>query len=185
MTDFQVGDYVRLIDEYRTPGAPYDKRLCRESSHAEVIRDQYGIWLQWYDDAGSLFNLGSGIPTRHLEKIDAETFTWGPWGIAPEGAPKAAEGDPRKPEHGSRGDALANGERMREYGHPKVSFERVADLWSAYLSAPEVDPENLTAEDHGRMMILLKVSRSITDGKADTLDDIEGYVSCIRMLAAD
>jgi hypothetical protein len=82
----------------------------------------------------------------------------------------------------SRGDALATGERMTEYGHPKVSFDRIAALWSAYLTAPEVDAANLTGEDVGKLMVLLKVSRSITDRKADTLDDIEGYVSCIRML---
>jgi hypothetical protein len=93
----------------------------------------------------------------------------------------------------SRGDALA-AERGKAYGHPKVSFDRIGSLWTEYLKgvaayrAENGGPRgftvpHLTGQDVGKMMILLKVSRSITDnGKADTLDDIEGYVSCLRML---
>lgn len=81
-----------------------------------------------------------------------------------------------------RGAALAHGDRQRAYGHPKVSFDRIGEFWSTYLSAPQVDPENLTAEDVGHMMNLLKISRAITDKGDDTLDDIEGYVTCIRMI---
>lgn len=94
--------------------------------------------------------------------------------------------EPVKAEQGtkSKGDLLAEGDRMEEYGSPVVSFKRIGRLWSEYLSAPQVDPENLTAEDVGMLMILLKVSRRITDKKPDTLDDIEGYVSCVRMVEA-
>lgn len=87
-----------------------------------------------------------------------------------------------KDDSAGRGAALAHGDRQKAYGHPKVSFDRIGNFWSTYLSAPEVDPENLTAEDVGHMMNLLKISRSITDKGDDTIDDIEGYVTCIRMI---
>jgi hypothetical protein len=85
-------------------------------------------------------------------------------------------------DNAGRGAALAHGDRQKAYGHPKVSFDRIASFWSAYLAAPEIDPENLSAEDVGHMMNLLKISRSITDKGEDTIDDIEGYVTCIRMI---
>lgn len=75
------------------------------------------------------------------------------------------------------GDTLATGERMDEYGHPSDAFDRIAGLWSAYLGGIPLD-----ARDVGAMMILLKVSRLATSVKPDTLDDVEGYVACIRML---
>lgn len=96
--------------------------------------------------------------------------------------PEAGRTEPRASEAMSRGAALATGDRMDEYGDPNLSFDRIAGLWSAYVTAPGVDAAALTAEDVARMMILLKVSRSLTDTKADTLDDIDGYTACIRLL---
>jgi hypothetical protein len=87
-----------------------------------------------------------------------------------------------KDESAGRGAALAHGDRQKAYGHPKVSFDRIATFWSTYLTAPQIDPANLSAEDVGHMMNLLKISRTITDKSADSIDDIEGYITCIRMI---
>jgi len=112
----------------------------------------------------------------------------------PRNTPEAGSGALSDSETPSRGDALA-AERGKSYGHPKVSFDRIGALWTEYLKgvaihrtenggpALPISVPHLTGADVGKMMVLLKVSRSITDnGKADTLDDIEGYVSCLRML---
>ena len=64
------------------------------------------------------------------------------------------------------------GDRQDDYGSASSSFERIADLWRAYLG---VDIEPM---DVANMMILLKVSRSITaPDKADTWLDIAGYAA--------
>lgn len=80
---------------------------------------------------------------------------------------------------GGYDDSLATGERMVDYGHPSISFERIATLWSAYLGA------SIQKRDVAVMMMLLKISRLATSTRKDTLDDIEGYVSCLRMIEDD
>jgi len=87
----------------------------------------------------------------------------------------------------SAGQTLAHEDRMSEYGDPSVSFWRIADMWSAYVSNvnDNTAPVVINAEDVARMLIMLKLSRSVTDEKADTLDDIDGYTECIRLLRGD
>ena len=64
------------------------------------------------------------------------------------------------------------GDRQDDYGSASASFERIADMWRAYLGV------DIEAMDVANMMILLKVSRSITaPDKADTWLDIAGYAA--------
>lgn len=65
------------------------------------------------------------------------------------------------------------GDRDKQYGSPEDSFERIARLWSAYLSRP------LLTSDVANMMILFKVGRNITGmAKLDNWVDIAGYAAC-------
>lgn len=73
------------------------------------------------------------------------------------------------------------------YGHPYDNFAVIAELWSTFLrarlrlvSGADLD---LSREDVGHMMILLKVARALNQAKdADTIDDIAGYAKCIKLI---
>lgn len=70
-----------------------------------------------------------------------------------------------------RAEELVCGVRNEEYGTPYDSLKRIADLWSAYLG------KFITAHEASVMMVLLKASRSVTDSKADTFDDMASYAA--------
>ncbi|EHB47641.1 hypothetical protein MycrhDRAFT_5767 [Mycolicibacterium rhodesiae JS60] len=52
-------------------------------------------------------------------------------------------------------ERLINGDRQQTYGEAIKSFERIADLWSAYIGGV-----SLTAMDVANLMALLKISRA-------------------------
>lgn len=70
-------------------------------------------------------------------------------------------------------DQIINGQRRSDYGGVKESFGRIAKLWSAALD------HEVTAEQVGLCMILLKVSRATQGFQRDSLVDIAGYAGCI------
>ena len=72
---------------------------------------------------------------------------------------------------------IVGGERLKTYGPPRESFERIAALWSAYVNTP------ITPVDVAHLMILLKVSRN-KKHKRDNLVDIAGYALLADMLAS-
>ena len=64
------------------------------------------------------------------------------------------------------------GDRLDDYGDARVSHERIAALWSAFLGV-EILPWQVDA-----LMILMKCSRLVTSpDKADTWIDIAGYAA--------
>lgn len=66
---------------------------------------------------------------------------------------------------------LVNGDRQKDYGNPKDSFNRIAGLWSAYLGC------HVSAKDVARMMTLLKISRlKSTPDHEDSMIDAIGYI---------
>lgn len=82
-----------------------------------------------------------------------------------------------------------NGPRQQVYGPPKESFQRIADLWSAYLGI------DINVVDVVYLMILMKVSRGKQDAErfgdpSDKLEligkdnpmDIAGYIGCLDMM---
>lgn len=73
-------------------------------------------------------------------------------------------------------DEILNGDRMKAYGNPKESFERIAKFWSVVVG------KELTAKDVGLMMVLFKVSREIHAHKPDNLRDIAGYAQTIQTI---
>lgn len=66
------------------------------------------------------------------------------------------------------------GQREQDYGSPERNFERIADLWNAYLGKNTVDPV-----DVAMMLALLKVARIKSGtGTGDSFVDLAGYAAC-------
>ena len=64
---------------------------------------------------------------------------------------------------------LVTGDRQAAYAHPKVNFQRIANLWSIIL---DVD---ITAEQVALCMIQVKIAREMNRHTRDNLVDIIGY----------
>lgn len=80
---------------------------------------------------------------------------------------------------------LVMGDRRKDYGDVRDSFERIAGLWNAHLgvgSEPGKLRSRITAQDVAMMMVLMKVSRNCGKSKRDNLVDIAGYALCAEML---
>ncbi len=71
---------------------------------------------------------------------------------------------------------LVDGPRENSYGPPNRSFERIAALWSQVLDI-EVTPQQV-----GLCMVLLKVSRECNHHSRDNLVDIAGYARAMEKL---
>lgn len=71
---------------------------------------------------------------------------------------------------------LVDGERQKQYGDPVSFFTILAKVWSA-VTGYEITPRMANV-----MMILFKVIRFAHKFKADTADDIDGYVEIGRRL---
>ncbi|NIS83206.1 MAG: hypothetical protein GTO14_24065 [Anaerolineales bacterium] len=74
------------------------------------------------------------------------------------------------------GKQLVDGERWSDYGDPRLAWDRIARLWSVVLGT------HVTARQAVLCMIGMKVVRESISGKADNLDDIEGYTDILRRL---
>ena len=61
------------------------------------------------------------------------------------------------------------GPRQRDYAHPKINFQRIANLWSIVL---DVD---ITPEQVALCMIQVKVAREMNRHTRDNLVDLIGY----------
>ena len=61
------------------------------------------------------------------------------------------------------------GPRQRDYAHPKVNFQRIADLWSVVLDT-KVTPEQVAL-----CMIQVKVARLMNRKTRDSVIDLIGY----------
>jgi len=68
-------------------------------------------------------------------------------------------------------DALTavTGPRQRDYAHPKVNFQRIADLWQPILGC------RVTPEQVALCMIQVKVARELNRHTRDNLIDLIGY----------
>lgn len=66
---------------------------------------------------------------------------------------------------------LIAGDRERDYGDASESFQRIADLWTAYKGV------EFTKKDVAVQMILVKASRLKTSDKPDNWVDIAGYAA--------
>lgn len=71
-------------------------------------------------------------------------------------------------------------DRAVDYGDPRVSFDRIALMWSAITGA------DISAQQVAHMMICLKISRLQTSpNHFDSLVDIVGYARCAVLVGHD
>lgn len=79
----------------------------------------------------------------------------------------------------SRAEACVCGDREQDYGSPEHNFQRIADLWTAYLMHEYKSAKGITPVDVAAMLALLKIAR-IASGhaKADNWIDLAGYAAC-------
>lgn len=82
-------------------------------------------------------------------------------------------------------DGLIRGARQKEYGPPKVNFQRIADGWGAYLLGRDLAEQPLTPHDVANLMVILKAVRAAEGYKRDTVVDIIGYAALDAVLEGD
>jgi len=75
-------------------------------------------------------------------------------------------------------DALVNGERQQQYGHPLDQYTKLAGLVNAQFAEKLL--VKFSAEDMAVFMVLLKVSRGVDI--RDTLVDGAGYFGVIELI---
>ena len=97
---------------------------------------------------------------------------------------KKAEKEP-KPEPWTRKRVLSEaekcvcGKREQDYGTPEDSFQKIAALWTAYLSNNSIVDTVFSASDVAVMMALLKIARiSENPQNMDSWVDGCGYFAC-------
>lgn len=78
---------------------------------------------------------------------------------------------------------IVNGERDKEYGSPEDNFQRIADLWTAYIGFDF----GLTGADVAVMMALVKIARirGNRPGSLDSWVDLAGYAACGGEIATE
>lgn len=77
---------------------------------------------------------------------------------------------------------LVYGDRQGDYGHPREDFTRTAILWTGLLQHKLADGAYIDAEDIGRCMIAVKLSRDVNSPKRDNRVDIAGYALTLDRL---
>ena len=76
-------------------------------------------------------------------------------------------------------DRITSGDRRKEYGSARESFNRIAKLWSIVLG------QEVSAMQVILCMIQLKVARQMNGYKRDSLVDIAGYARTGEMVWED
>lgn len=73
----------------------------------------------------------------------------------------------------ARAKDIVSGDRDKTYGIPENSFNRIAQLWQAYLKYP------IDSNDVAMMMVLFKIARlQAKPDHEDSWVDIAGYAAC-------
>ena len=79
----------------------------------------------------------------------------------------------------SEAERCVCGQREQDYGTPDDSFQKIAALWTAYLSQNSIVDTVFSAYDVAVMMALLKISRiSENPQHMDSWVDLAGYAAC-------
>ena len=79
----------------------------------------------------------------------------------------------------SEAEKCVCGQRAQDYGTPEDSFQKIAALWTAYLSNNSIVDTVFSASDVAAMMALLKIARiSENPQHMDSWVDGCGYFAC-------
>lgn len=79
-------------------------------------------------------------------------------------------------------DKIVN-QRGKQHGSTKKCFKVTTDFWNTYLKGKGLIQKDLTEEDFGVLMSLLKISRQIIGGgNVDNYLDAIGYLSIVGNL---
>lgn len=79
-------------------------------------------------------------------------------------------------------------DRQDQYGRPESNFQKIADLWNAYIHDYSGATEHIefTAQDVAIMQVLLKIARMSTGkAKRDNYVDICGYAAIAYELVTE
>lgn len=80
-----------------------------------------------------------------------------------------------------KAEQCVNGQREQDYGSPENNFQKIADLWNAYIGVKGFVLESV---DVAMMMSLLKIVRIRSGGgSGDSFVDLAGYAACGGELA--
>lgn len=79
----------------------------------------------------------------------------------------------------SEAEKCVCGQREQDYGTPEDSFQKIAALWTAYLSTNSIVDTVFSASDVAAMLALLKIARiSENPQHMDSWVDGCGYLAC-------
>ena len=95
--------------------------------------------------------------------------------------PKRVDGDSPEPSILQEAHSLINGDREKDYGHPRENYTRVALLWNAHLRGRGFDVD-LSPDDCVWMMMQVKQARHMAGYKRDTVVDAAGYIGLVDRL---
>ena len=116
-------------------------------------------------------------------KVEAPNPVIGGTGRLGTYAPLDFDATPKKDSILHEADALINGVKEQEYGHPKKNLNDIAVFWTTYLSAKSARVIEVSATDVCQLMVLLKMARSLNGPfKHDTILDEVSYAGLIGRL---
>ena len=84
----------------------------------------------------------------------------------------------------NKASEIITGERAEQYGDATTSFQNIADFWSVYLSRIMGSGVMITPRNVADMMILLKISSTVTDFHEDSYIDIIGYAALVNVVVS-
>jgi len=82
-------------------------------------------------------------------------------------------------------NGLIRGDRQKDYGHPRINFQRIADGFNGYVRGRDLEEKPFTPYDVANLMIILKAMRGTEGYKRDTAVDIVGYAALAAVVEGD